>query len=192
MRRVLAEPDPQARLQMLTERLGRWRAAQLAYGLGPLIAAGDEEQRQRLDATASSSSPTPPNPTARRRSTAIPHQLGRQTCRHTGRTLEHSMTTAETTCEWAGTRPRPWSALDRLYAIPGPVADDLQQSIDLWGHAGGHVGDMLGTWIWANGAKTGGGERDLSSSNAVFAGDAWRIVLGVKESRVQIPPARPV
>ena len=26
---------------------------------------------------------------------------------------------------------------------------------------------------------------------AVFAGGAWRIVLGVKKSRVQIPPARP-
>ncbi len=37
--RVFTEPDPQARLRLLTEHLGMWRAAQPLYGLGPAIAA---------------------------------------------------------------------------------------------------------------------------------------------------------
>jgi hypothetical protein len=37
--RVFTEPDPQARLRLLTEHLGMWRAAQPLYGLGPIIAA---------------------------------------------------------------------------------------------------------------------------------------------------------
>lgn len=37
--RVFTEPDPQARLRLLTEHLGAWRAAQPLYGLGPIIAA---------------------------------------------------------------------------------------------------------------------------------------------------------
>jgi hypothetical protein len=37
--RVFTEPDPQARLRLLTEHLGAWRAAQPLYGLGPILAA---------------------------------------------------------------------------------------------------------------------------------------------------------
>jgi hypothetical protein len=37
--RVFTEPDPQARLRLLTEHLVAWRIAQPLYGLGPLIAA---------------------------------------------------------------------------------------------------------------------------------------------------------
>jgi hypothetical protein len=36
---VFTEPDPQARLRMLTGHLGMWRAAQPLYGLGPVIVA---------------------------------------------------------------------------------------------------------------------------------------------------------
>jgi hypothetical protein len=37
--RVFTEPDPQARLRLLTDHLGMWRTAQPLYGLGPIIAA---------------------------------------------------------------------------------------------------------------------------------------------------------
>lgn len=37
--KVFTEPDPQARLRLLTEHLGMWRAAQPLYGLGPVVAA---------------------------------------------------------------------------------------------------------------------------------------------------------
>jgi hypothetical protein len=36
---VFTEPDPQARLRLLTEHLVAWRIAQPLYGLGPIIAA---------------------------------------------------------------------------------------------------------------------------------------------------------
>jgi hypothetical protein len=37
--RVFTEPDPQARLRLLTDHLGMWRIAQPLYGLGPITAA---------------------------------------------------------------------------------------------------------------------------------------------------------
>jgi hypothetical protein len=37
--KVFTEPEPQSRLRMLEENLGRWRAAQPLYGLGPIITA---------------------------------------------------------------------------------------------------------------------------------------------------------
>jgi hypothetical protein len=36
---VFTQRDPEVRLRMLTAHLGRWRAAQPLYGLGPLVAA---------------------------------------------------------------------------------------------------------------------------------------------------------
>jgi hypothetical protein len=37
--KVFTEPEPHSRLRMLEENLGRWRAAQPLYGLGPIITA---------------------------------------------------------------------------------------------------------------------------------------------------------
>jgi hypothetical protein len=37
--KVFTEPDPQARLRLLTDHLGMWHIAQPLYGLGPIIAA---------------------------------------------------------------------------------------------------------------------------------------------------------